>query len=56
VPFAAGGTLSELHDFAGDLAREDTEAGVRISVRLPAVVAERYERYSVNGGDGRPAG
>ncbi len=53
MPFADGGTLSELHDIAGDLEREDTDAGVRISVRLPSVVAERYDRYTVNG-NGRP--
>jgi GTP-binding protein HflX len=53
VPFSEGGTLSELHDVAGDLEREDTEEGVRISVRLPAVVADRYDRYAVNG-SGRP--
>src|SRR5919201_1532092 len=41
VPFSDGGTLSELHDVAGDLARTDTEAGVRVSARVPAVVAER---------------
>ena len=29
VPFSEGGTLSELHDFAGDLEREDTPEGVR---------------------------
>jgi len=55
VPFSEGGTLSELHDVAGDLEREDTEAGVRISVRLPAVVAERYGRYAVSA-NGRPDG
>jgi GTPase len=49
VPFSEGGTLSELHDFAGDLEREDTEEGVRINARLPSVVAERYDRYAVNG-------
>ena len=49
VPFSEGGTLSELHDFAGDLEREDTPSGVRISVRLPAGVAERYDRYAVDG-------
>jgi GTP-binding protein HflX len=55
VPFSEGGTLSELHDYAGDLEREDTETGVRITARLPSVVAERYDRYAVNG-NGRPAG
>jgi GTP-binding protein HflX len=47
VPFSEGGTLSELHDVAGDLERRDTDAGVRISARLPAVVAERFDRYAV---------
>jgi GTP-binding protein HflX len=47
VPFTEGGTLSELHDVAGDLERRDTDAGVRVSARLPAVVAERYGRYAV---------
>ena len=46
VPFSEGQTLSELHDVAGDLEREDTAEGVRVTARLPAVVAERYDRYS----------
>jgi GTP-binding protein HflX len=49
VPFSEGGTLSELHDVAGDLDRTDTEDGVRVLARIPAVVAERYDRYAVNG-------
>ena len=49
VPFSDGGTLSELHDVAGDLSRTDTPEGVLISARLPAVVAERFGRYAVNG-------
>jgi GTP-binding protein HflX len=49
VPFSEGQTLSELHDVAGDLEREDTAEGVRVTARLPAVVAERYDRYSSNG-------
>jgi GTPase len=53
VPFSEGGTLSELHDYAGDLEREDTEDGVRINARLPSVVAERYGRYVITG-NGRP--
>jgi GTP-binding protein HflX len=59
VPFSEGGTLSELHDVAGDLERRDTPDGVLVSARLPAVVAERYGRYAVDGtaaaldGDGR---
>jgi GTPase len=49
VPFSEGGTLSELHDVAGDLERTDTPDGVHIQARLPAVVAERFDRYAVNG-------
>jgi GTP-binding protein HflX len=49
VPFAEGGLLSELHDIAGEMEREDTPEGVRITARIPAVVAERYDRYAVNG-------
>jgi GTP-binding protein HflX len=49
VPFSEGGTLSELHDVAGDLARTDTPDGVRVLARLPSVVAERFDRYAVNG-------
>jgi GTP-binding protein HflX len=49
VPFSEGGTLSELHDVAGDLERTDTPQGVRVQARLPAVIAERFDRYAVNG-------
>jgi GTP-binding protein HflX len=59
VPFSEGGTLSELHELAGDLDRTDTPDGVRVQARVPAVVAERYGRYAVDGngdGNGRAAG
>ena len=46
VPFSEGGLLSELHDVAGDMEREDTPEGVRVTARLPTVVAERYGRYA----------
>src|SRR3954464_1679835 len=49
VPFSEGGTLSELHRLAGDMERTDTPDGVLVTARLPAVVAERFGRYSVNG-------
>jgi GTPase len=49
VPFSEGGTLSELHDLAGDLERTETPDGVRIQARLPSVIAERFDRYAVNG-------
>jgi GTPase len=49
VPFSDGGTLSELHDVAGEVERTDTADGVRVLARLPQVVAERFERYALNG-------
>jgi GTP-binding protein HflX len=49
VPYREGGTLSELHDLAGELEREDTAEGVRIRARVPASAAPRFERFSLNG-------
>jgi len=49
LPYAEGARLAELHEFAGDLQRTDTADGVRVRARLPATLAERYSRYSVNG-------
>jgi len=46
VPFAEGGLLHELHELAGDLQREDTPDGVRVSVRLLPPVAERFDRFA----------
>ena len=55
VPYSEGGTLSDLHDVAGDLSRTDTADGVLVTARLPTVLAERYDRYAVNGDDGAAA-
>ena len=49
VPYSEGGTLSDLHHVAGDLSRTDTAEGVLVTARLPTVLAERWERYAVNG-------
>jgi GTP-binding protein HflX len=49
LPYAESGRLSELHDLAGDLEREDTADGVLVRVKLPTPVAARYERFAVNG-------
>jgi GTP-binding protein HflX len=51
VPYERGAVLSELHDLAGDLEREDTAAGVRVKARVPASVAERLRPYDLNGHD-----
>ena len=46
VPYREGGRLAELHELAGDLEREDTPDGVRVSVRLPASIAARYAAFT----------
>jgi GTP-binding protein HflX len=53
VPYRDGGRLAELHELAGDLEREDTPEGVRVSVRLPANVAARFAPF-VLGGEHQP--
>jgi GTP-binding protein HflX len=45
IPFDEGARLAELHELAGDLEREETANGVRVTVRLPEPLASRYERY-----------
>src|SRR3954467_1076675 len=49
VPFESGERLSELHEIAGDLEREDREDGVLVRARLPAALADRFADLSVNG-------
>jgi GTP-binding protein HflX len=49
VPYEEGGSLSELHELAGELEREDTAEGVRVKARVPAAAAPRFERFSANG-------
>jgi len=46
IPFSDGARLAELHALAGDLLREDTADGVRVTVRLPDPVADRYAAYT----------
>ncbi|MGH2857700.1 MAG: GTPase HflX [Solirubrobacteraceae bacterium] len=48
LPYAEGGRLAELHELAGDLQREDTPEGVRVSARLPAAVAARYAPFELS--------
>jgi GTPase len=52
VPYDEGGRLSELHELAGDMEREDTPEGAHIRARVPAGVADRFERFSVDGANG----
>ncbi|MBV9357101.1 MAG: GTPase HflX [Chloroflexi bacterium] len=50
VPYEHGARLAELHELAGDLERDDTPAGVRVTARLPASAAARYERFALSRG------
>jgi GTPase len=52
LPYEEGARLSELHELAGELEREETAEGVLVRARVPAAAAARFERYSVNGADG----
>ena len=54
VPYDAGERLSELHELAGQLEREDRPEGVLVRAKVPAAVAHRFEDLGVNGS--RPAG
>ena len=49
LPYAEGGRLSELHDVAGEVEREDTADGVLVRARVPAAAAARFERFALNG-------
>ncbi len=49
LPYEEGGRLSELHDLAGDVEREDTPDGVLVRARVPASVVSRFERFERNG-------
>jgi GTP-binding protein HflX len=50
VPYEEGSRLAELHELAGDLTREDTPEGVRVSAKLPAGVAARFSRFALSSG------
>jgi GTPase len=47
IPYDEGGRLAELHELAGDLIREETAAGVRVTARLPPAVAARYHSFEL---------
>ena len=55
LPYSEGSRLAELHELAGELHREDTDEGVRVTALLPAAVAARFAAFAVssNGGTGR---
>jgi GTP-binding protein HflX len=47
VPYANGGSLAELHEVAGEIARRDTPEGVRVRALVPARLVSRYARFAV---------
>lgn len=47
VPYADGGSLAELHEIAGEIAREDTPEGVLVKVLVPARLTARFARFAV---------
>jgi GTPase len=47
VPYANGGSLAELHEVAGEIARQDTPEGVRVRALVPARLTERFARFAV---------
>ncbi len=49
VPYGDGDRLSQLHEVAGDLEREDRQDGVLVRALLPAGIAERFSDLAVNG-------
>jgi len=48
LPYSEGGRLSELHELAGEMEREDTAEGVRVRARVPAATAARFERFALD--------
>ncbi|HWD70770.1 MAG TPA: GTPase HflX [Solirubrobacteraceae bacterium] len=48
IPYSDGARLAELHAIAGDLVREDTPDGVRVSARLPPPVADRFAPFTIS--------
>ncbi|GAC1319213.1 MAG: GTPase HflX [Thermoleophilaceae bacterium] len=47
VPYGDGGSLSELHELAADVDREDTPQGVLVRASVPVGAAARFERFAV---------
>jgi GTP-binding protein HflX len=55
VPYDAGDRLSELHDLAGRVEREDRPEGVLVKARVPAALAHRFEDLATENGS-EPSG
>ena len=55
-PHSAGDRLSDLHEVAGELDREDRAEGVLVRARVPAALAHRFAEFAVNGSAERGRG
>jgi GTP-binding protein HflX len=51
VPYDAGERLSELHDLAGQVEREDRPEGVLVKARVPTALAHRFEDLVTDNGN-----
>jgi GTP-binding protein HflX len=49
IPYTEGGRLSELHELAGELEREERDDGVLVRARIPASELHRFADLSTNG-------
>jgi GTP-binding protein HflX len=49
VPYSEGGRLSELHELAGEIEREERGDGVLVRARVPASELHRFADLSTNG-------
>ena len=47
LPYREGARLSELHQLAGEVEREDTPDGVRVRALLPVSAAMRFRPFAV---------
>jgi GTP-binding protein HflX len=47
VPYTDGASLAELHEVAGEIAREDTPEGVIVRALVPAHLADRLARFAI---------
>jgi GTP-binding protein HflX len=47
IPYREGGRLAELHALDGALVREETADGVRVTARLPAALAARFDAFAL---------
>jgi len=52
VPYSEGSRLAELYELAGDLEREESADGVRVSAKVPKALAHRFTEFQVNGRPG----